>query len=194
MYVMGYLVPEGRLDEALTQMQAAKSKDPISTRVESLLGLVYYYRRDYDRAIEQFKVPLQLEPGDKATKLALGSAYERKAKFAEAIVSFEEGKGVWRSGMDTSMLAHTYALMGRRPEAEAIIQELLQLSKTAYISPAFIASIYAGLGDKDRTMEWLEKAYAVRAASLVMLKVNPRYDIVRSDPRFQDLLRRVHLD
>lgn len=194
MYVMGYLVPQGRLDDALKEIQNARARDPISPKMESILGMVYYFRREYDLAIEQFRKPLQLDPNFEAAHLALGSAYEQKARFAEAIASLQEGNAAWRSGVGASMLGHTYALMGKKPEAEKLIQELRRLSKTRYVSPAYVAAIYAGLGDKDQAMEWLEKAYELKAASLVFLKVNPRYDSLRSDRRFRSLLKRIHLD
>lgn len=194
MYVMGYLVPKGRLDDALQEIQEARSQDPISPRIESILGMVYYFRRQYDLAIEQFRKPLELDSHPEAAHLAVGSAYEQKARFVEAIASLQEGSAAWRSGIGMSMLGHTYALMGRKPEAEKLIQELVQLSKTRYVSPAYVAAIYAGLGDKNRAMEWLEKAYELRATSLVLLKVNPRYDSLRSDPRFTALIKKIHLD
>jgi len=194
LFVIGYLTPQGRLDEALRVIQEARFRDPISPRIESVLGQVHYFRREYDLAIEQLRKPLQMDPGFEAARLALGSAYERKSRFVEAIASMQEGRAAWRSGVGASMLGHTYALMGRRPEAEKLIQELVQLSRTRYISPAYVATIYAGLGDKDRAIEWLEKAYEARAASLVYLKVNPRYDSLRPDPRFQALIHKIHLD
>ena len=139
-------------------------------------------------------MPLQMNPEFNAAKLAIGSALEQKARFAEAAFSLQEGASAWRSGMGESMMGHTYALMGKRQEAVKLIHELAELSKTKYVSPAYVAAIYAGLRDKDKAMEWLERAYDVRAASLVFLKVNPRYDLLRSDPRFKDLLKRIHLD
>jgi TolB-like protein/Flp pilus assembly protein TadD len=194
MYVMGYLVPTVRLDEALNEINEARALDPISPRIETILGMIYYFRREYDLALEQLKKPLSFEPNFYAAYLAIGSTYEQKANFAQAVASLQEGETAWRSGIGPSMLGHTYALMGRRADAERVIQHLVRQSATRYISPAYIATIYAGLNDADRTMEWLEKAYEMRSASLVFLKVNPRYDRVRSDPRFSALLKRINLN
>jgi serine/threonine-protein kinase len=194
MYVMGYLVPTGRLDEALKEIREARDIDPISPRIESVLGMVYYFRREYDLAVEQLRKPLDLDPQFYAARLALGSAHEQKARFADAVAAIQEGRPAWRSGIGRSLLGHTYALMGRRAEAQALLQELVQLSKTRYVSPAYIATIYIGLGEKDRAMEWLEKAYQARSATLAYLKVNPRYDSLRSHPRFTALLRKINLE
>ncbi len=84
--------------------------------------------------------------------------------------------------------------MGRKAEARAVLDEMIRSSKQTYISPVHVASIYLGLGEKDRAFEWLEKAYAQRSSSLALLKVNPRFDGVRSDPRFIDLMKRVNLE
>jgi serine/threonine-protein kinase len=194
MYVKAYLLPLGHMDEALKQMEQARLIDPISPRTETILGMVYYFRKEYDRAIAQFQKPLELDPRFTAAQLGLGSAYEQTARFAEAVAALQEGSAAWRSGAGSSMLGHTYALMGRQPEAYKIIEELANLSKSKYVSPAYIAAIYAGLGDRDRTMEWLERAYQAHSPWLVYLKVNPRFDKVRGDPRFSALLKRIHLD
>jgi TolB-like protein/Flp pilus assembly protein TadD len=194
MYVMGYLVPTGRLDDALREINEARTLDPISPRIEAIGGMIYYFQRDYDRALEQMKKALSLEPNFYAAHLVTGSAYEQKARFAEAIASLREGEAAWRSGIGPSMIGHAYALMGRKAEAEQIIRQLIEQSATRYISPAYIAAIYAGLNDADSTMAWLEKAYELRSASLVYLKVNPRFDRVRSDPRFSALLKKIRLN
>ena len=194
MLVTGYLMPRGRLDEALKEIQDARARDPMSPRVESILGMVHYFRREPDLAIEQFRKTLQLDSRFEAARIALGSAYEQKSRFVDALAAVQEGNVAWRSGAGMSMLGHTYALMGRRAEAEKLIQELVELSKSRYVSPGYVAAIYAGLGDTDRVMDWLDRAYELRAASLVFLKVNQRYDSVRSDPRFTALIRKIHLD
>ena len=92
---------------------------------------------------------------------------------------------------EPASLAYTYALSGRKQEALRIIDDLQERSKRSYISPAIIAFVYTGLGEKDQAFEWLEKAYHGRDSLLVLLKVEPMFDPLRSDPRFQDLLRRV---
>ncbi len=192
-YVMAYLLPTARLDEALSQIRDAQSLDPVSPRIHSVAGLVYYYRREYDQAAEQFRKALELDPNFHAAQLGLGSIYEAKRLYPEALSAISTGRKAWASGIGRSFLGHTYALMGKQAEARALCDELTKVSATRYIPPAYIALIHFALGEKDQGFEWLEKAYEQRSATLAYLKVNPRYDAVRSDPRFAVLLNRIGL-
>jgi tetratricopeptide (TPR) repeat protein len=124
----------------------------------------------------------------------LGMVYEQQGKYDEAIAEFQqvinltEGKPL---GIMT--LAHAYAMTGKRAEAQKILAQLSELSKERYVSPATVATIYAALGDKDQAFAWLEKAHQVRDGLLVRLKVDSRYDRLRDDRRFADLVKRVGL-
>jgi len=117
---------------------------------------------------------LELNPSFYAAYLALGSAYEQKTAFSEAIAAVQAGAAAWHSGMDRSFLGHIYALMGRKAEAREVAIELAQLSPRRYVSPAQIAVIYAALGENDRALDRLEKAYQQRSAAPAYLQVNPR--------------------
>ncbi len=126
--------------------------------------------------------------------LWIGEAYVEKGMHEEAIAEIR--KAVALSEGNTRALAtlgHAYAVSGRRSEALKVLNELKARSKQSYVSPYFIALIYAGLGENDRTLEWLEKAYQERHPYLILLKVQPVFRSLRSDPHFQDLLRRVGL-
>ena len=90
-------------------------------------------------------------------------------------------------------LGHAYAVSGQRDRAQKVLVELKQLMKRRYVAPFEVAVIYVGLGDKDQTFEWLERAYQDRSHWLIWLKIDPRFDSLRSDPRYQDLLRRMGL-
>ena len=90
-------------------------------------------------------------------------------------------------------LGHAYALAGKRAEAQRVLDDLLALSKQRFVSPYDISLVHLGLGEKDKAFEWLQKAVAERVGLLVYLKVDPLFDPLRSDPRFQDLLRRMGL-
>jgi hypothetical protein len=92
-----------------------------------------------------------------------------------------------------SSLAHAYAIAGRRSEAEMLLRQLNERAQNTYVPSFHIAIIYAGLGQKDQALVWLEKGYQERSTWMVWLKVDPRLDVLRSDPRFQDLLRRLGL-
>ncbi len=114
--------------------------------------------------------------------------------YAEAIAEFQ--KSIAISGRSTFLVAalgHACAVSGNRGEAMKILEELSELSKQRYVAPYFMAVIHKSLGENDQAFEWLEKAYEERSNWLVFLKVEPRLDTLRADPRFQDLLRRVGL-
>ncbi len=114
--------------------------------------------------------------------------------YEEAIAEFQKAMTLSGGGTVTvAALGHAYAVSGRRGEAQKVIEQLKELSKRRYVEPSYIVVIYAGLGEKDQAFEWLRKAYEERSFSMLYLKVDPRLDSLRSDPRFTDLLRRVGL-
>ena len=116
-----------------------------------------------------------------------------KGMYEEAIAEFQKSIELSDDPVRRAVLGHAYAVAGRRGEAQKVINELKDLSKRRYFPPYYIALIYVGLGDKNQALEWLEKAFAERSANLTVLKAEPMFDPIRSDPRFQDLLRRVGL-
>ena len=124
----------------------------------------------------------------------LGCAYEQKGRHDDAIAEFNRaltlsgGKPVY-----VAYLGHSYARLGRRDEAQRRLDELTARVGQRGISPYFIAIIYLGLGEKNRALEWLEKAYADRSGSLLQLKVDPIFDSLRAEPRFDELVRKVGL-
>jgi serine/threonine-protein kinase len=191
--IMGLLVPTGRLDEALKQADEALRLDPVSARINSVAGMVRYFRRDYDGALTVLHNTLELEPNFYAAHLAIGSVYEEKGMFEQAANEIRTGRVAWESGVGRSALAYTYARMGKQAEARALLKELTSLSQQRYISPAYVATIHAALGERDVAMDWLDKAYQQRSSSLAMLKVNPRFDSLRSTPRFIELLKKIGL-
>jgi tetratricopeptide (TPR) repeat protein len=138
---------------------------------------------------------------DTYARIFLGWSYELQGRFDEAITEFQKAIVGWGSGsaifpggavFPTAVLGHAYAVAGREPEAREVLNGLLARSKKEYVAAYEIAAIYAGLGDKDRAFEWLQKAYEERANFLVHFKMDPRMWSLRSDPRFQDLLRRMN--
>lgn len=193
-YIMGFLVPTGRLDEALKQATEARNLDPVSARIGSVAGLVHYFRHEYDQAMVVFQKTLELEPNFYAAHLAIGSVYEEKGMFEQAVAEFRTGRAAWESGIGRAALAYTYARMGKEEEARDLLKELTELSGQRYISSPYIAQIHLALGEKALALDWLDKAYEQRSSGLAMLKVNPRYDSLRKAPRFIALLRKIGLD
>jgi tetratricopeptide (TPR) repeat protein len=114
--------------------------------------------------------------------------------FSDAIASLEKAVALSKSPSLVAWLATAYAMSGNTLQAQKLLRELMDLQRQRYISPAPIALIYVGLGEKDQAFEWLEKAYQERSGFMAFLGVNPTVDPLRSDPRFQDLLRRIGLE
>jgi eukaryotic-like serine/threonine-protein kinase len=184
----------GRREEALVQMKKAQELDPLSLIINADLGRTFYFARRYDESVEQFRKTLDMDPNFALAHLWLGQADEQEKMFEKAIVEFQ--KGVSLSGGSTYALArlgHAYAVAGKSNEAQGILKRLNDLSKQKYVSPYDMAVIYVGLGVKGQAFTWLERAYGDRSVWLDFLNVEPQLDPLRSDPHFQDLVRRVGL-
>jgi TolB-like protein/Tfp pilus assembly protein PilF len=189
-----YFTAMGQTEESLAESKRALELDQLGLIMNEHLGWHYFYARQYDLAIEQFRKTLEMDPNYGLTHWYLGMAYEQKAKYVEALAELQKGKDLLKENVGVEAdLGHTYAVSGNREEAQKVMDELEELSKQRYVSSYHIALIYTGLGEKDRAFEWLEKAYEERSDLLVYLKVEPRLDRLRSDPRFTRLLHRMGL-
>jgi eukaryotic-like serine/threonine-protein kinase len=191
-----FLAWEGRFEEAIAADLRARELDPLSPRIMSHLGLMYYLARHYDRAIELYEETLTRYPNFARVRWDLGRAYYEKGQYQRAITEFEEairapGQSGGGSATSIAELARALAKVGRREEALKILRELENERKRGYRSALNIASIYVALDDKEQVFRWLGRAYEARDADMILLKVLPAWDPVRADPRFQDLLRRV---
>ncbi len=189
----GYLLYRvGRLEEAIAEEKRGVELDPLSLLNNRVLGQSFYAARQYDRAIEQFRKTLELDPNFLNGHMLLGVAYLQKSMYREGIAEIEKELMISANSTGAlSELGHGYALEGRRAEAQRVLDQLNEISKQKYVPAVTRAVIYAGLGDKDKAFEWLEKGYEDQ--SIGAIKVNPAYDPLRSDPRFQNLLRRMNL-
>ena len=189
-----YLNAMGRLDEAKAEMDQAQELDPLAPMTNSDVGVDFYYARQYDEAIAQNEKTINLEPHFFIAYLWLGQAYEQKKMYAKAIETFQKGIDLAeRHPQLIASLGRAYALSRDRDKAQKYLDELREMSKRRYVSPYLFAVVYDGLGDKEQAFAWLDKAYQDRSFFLIWLKVEPRFDPLRSDPRFTDLLRRVGL-
>jgi serine/threonine protein kinase/Tfp pilus assembly protein PilF len=191
-----FLAWEARFEEAIGEDLRARELDPLSPRIESHLGLMYYLARQYDRAIELYEETLTRYPNFVRARWDLGRAYFEKGQYQRAIAEFEQAikvPGQSSTGSATSIaeLARALARAGRRGEALKILRDLEAQRKRGYRPALNIASIYVALDDREQAFRWLELAYDARDADMILLKVLPTWDPVRADPRFQDLLRRV---
>jgi tetratricopeptide (TPR) repeat protein len=189
-----YLIAMGRLKESVDQINRAREIDPLSISINFSLGRRLYMAREYDRAIEQLHNTLDMDPSYELAHCVLGQAFEQKGQYDEAISELEKALAISpNSPLVISALGHAYAVSGMKERAESSLVELMEKAKSRYVSPFYVAIVYAGLGEHQKAMDWLEKAYRYRSNGLVFLKVDPDLDTLRSQPRFQDLQRRMHL-
>jgi TolB-like protein/Tfp pilus assembly protein PilF len=193
----GYLDTMGRHDESISERRLALQLDPLSLILNFELAQAFYYARDYDGAVIQYRKTLEMEPNFPPAYQFLPVAYEQKGDVDQAIALFLSSPKTNPVGGESSFsragLAHAYALKGQKQEALNILKELESDSSQTYIPATSIALVYAGLGDNDHTFEWLEKAYQEHAFQLQWLNIEPRWDGLRSDPRFGEILRRIRL-
>ena len=187
-----YLVAMGRFDEAIAEAKRAEELEPLSFISNSHLGWILYFAGRYDEAIAHCKRLLDVDPTFFPARRYMGLAYEQKGMYAEAIDQFQQGVKLSGSPLMMSLLGHAYAASGKKTEAQRILAELGQ-QKQRYVSPYTVATIYAGLGEKDQAFKWLEKAFEERDIWLMNLKVDPVLKNLRADQRFANLLQRIGL-
>jgi tetratricopeptide (TPR) repeat protein len=187
-----YLTWLGRFDEALRESERARQLDPLSLVIAVDNGQIFYYSRQYDAALAKFRTVREVDRNFRPGLMA--AAYEQKGMFADALAELRTWPG---SESDSpyywSMLSYLYGRTGDTVQARRALAELEKMNRLRPIDPAIVSWAYLGMGDKDRALSWLERAYAQHSNAMTSLKVEPRYDALRSDPRFQNLMRRVEL-
>ena len=187
-----YLSFIGRRADALAEMAKSNELDPGPSSALTESG-VYYQLRDYESLVETSRRGVASYPNEWVEHHNLGVGYEGTGKRLEAISEYQKAIEMSNGDQDaTASLAHAFAAIGRKAEAEKILHDFERKSKSGYVSPYMIATIYAGLGEKDKAFAFLERAYQERSLDIPWhLKADLRIDNLRSDPRFQDLVRRV---
>lgn len=189
-----FLVFMGRTEESIKALRRAKELDPLSPIINTQVGYPYYCARQYDAAIVEFKNALELEPNFAPALNYLARSYQAKGMDDEAMSTFH--KAVEHSGGSPVMKARlgwAYAKIGKTGEARRILSELEDEAKTRYVAACLIASLHVALGDKEQAFAWLDKAFQERDVLLLTLNIESHLDPLRSDRRFQDLVRRVGL-
>jgi serine/threonine-protein kinase len=188
-----YLSAMGRHEEALREIRRAQELDPLSLIIHAVVGRALYFARRYDDAVAQCRSTVEMDPNFGVPHLFLGRAYVQQGKYEEALAEFEEFHRLSGGSAILAEVGHAQVLAGRRDEARQLLKELTQDPQQGKVAAGRIAYVYVALGDRDQAFAWLEKAYDEHSDTLVFLRVEPRYDSLRSDPRFADLLRRVGL-
>jgi tetratricopeptide (TPR) repeat protein len=185
-----------RFDEAWREVRRVEELDPLSPTASNLAKNILYHSRQYDRAIEESRQVLELHPNSafaSGTYRFLGRVYSQKQMRQEAIDVMRRAVEINRNYSNLSWLAYSYAMAGRKDEAEKILQEMKGQSSRQWVSPVSVALVYLGLGDNDRAIEWLRKGYDERSDHVLNIGVDPVYDSLRSDPRFDEMVRGIGL-
>jgi len=189
-----FLSAMGRHDEAIAQAGHAHEIEPLSLLPNTALGWTFYFARQYVDAAEQWRRTVEMEPNFSWVRSLLGSAYEQMGMHSESLAELNTAlKGTGSRTLSLALLGHGYAVSGKRSEAQKLLKDLQEKSKQKYVAPFFMALIYTGLSEKEQAFAWFEKAYQARSWGLLWLKVDPRFDSLRSDSRFTDLLCRIGL-
>jgi serine/threonine protein kinase/Tfp pilus assembly protein PilF len=184
-----YYYAMGDLDGAMREMQRAVELDPLSLNISAEMGRALIYMRKFDAAIEQERRTLEMDPRFLVARGLLAQAYLHADRFAEALDEVKKGP----PGRSWFVLARGYLRTGDRKSAQRVVEDLKELSKKRYVSAYEIAEAYMGLEDRERAIEWLQKAFDERSMRPDFMKVSPIYDDLRSDPRLGELLRRAGL-
>ncbi len=182
----------GRHVEALAKVKLAREIEPLNLRISALEGLFLIHAGRSDEALARFRGIFELDPDFWLAHNFASSAYIEKGMFVEAVAEARRARGLF-DGSSQPMAFEGYALAksGRKAEARVVLDELLKSSTTRYVTPYHIALVYNGLNERDKTLAWLERAYEQSSTRMVFLKVEPKWNNLRDDPRFQELLRKV---
>jgi eukaryotic-like serine/threonine-protein kinase len=186
-----YLACMERYSEALAEIKRAQELDPLNVHFGATEGFILLFARRYDEAIQRLQTVIKTEPDNPTGHVFLGYTYASKRLYPEAIAEYQKFISLEESTSVECYLGYAYAMSGKRSEALALLQKLKATKE--YVSPAELAVLYAGLGDKEGALGLLEKAYEAHDLQLRYLKVEQHYDSLRSDPRFVELMRKVGL-
>ena len=187
----------GRFDEAIARMKKAEGLDPLSVETTRSLGITYYWAHRYDEAITQLKKALELAPQDAQNHEALADVYARQGRFKEAIAAEQQALLLAGYKEDAEAMGQDFASHGfehvMRQLHQGTLDGLKESATKTYVSPLNLADAYAKVDDKDQAFGWLEKAYEERSPGLTSIKTDPVFDLLRADPRFAQILKRIGL-
>jgi len=193
-YAMSCLAPLGRLDEAVEEMRVAQAHDPVSPIIGRDIAMIYYYKRDFETALEQCDHTIEQHPHFSATYWTLGLVQEQMGDFDESAAAFQRAIQLApRSPRMHGALSRTLAISGDQKEARRILKELVELAGKRYVSPFELASIHFALEEMDKGFTWLEKAIQDRCFELISIRVDPRFDALKRDSRFIALFDQLGL-
>ncbi len=189
-----YLMAMNRIEESMSEIKLAEALDPFSWDRSQCFGWHCLFAKGYDEAAKMALEGVRMDPKNAWAHVILGWADEQKSMIKEAIAEFQSAVSLWKdNSLPLAGLGHAYGVSGQEKGAREILRKLLEMSKTTYVPAYDIAVVQMGLGDSDQALEWLSKAYEERSGFLVYIKCDRRFDGLRSDPRFEGLLKRIGL-
>ncbi|MBA2525298.1 MAG: protein kinase [Pyrinomonadaceae bacterium] len=187
------LALSGRQDEAIREFTQALQLDPLNLLITVDNNVPYSLSKQYDRGLEFARKGEEMDANFYLAHYVQGWIYDKKGEYEKSINKLQKARQLENQPWVFCWLGHAYAASGDRANAQKIIDELNELSKQRYVSPYFTAEVYAGLRDKEKTIQYLEKAYEDKSVWLIWLKTENIFDFLRTDSRFQDLMHRVGL-
>jgi TolB-like protein/Tfp pilus assembly protein PilF/predicted Ser/Thr protein kinase len=189
-----YLLVMRRFDDGIAENKRAQQLDPLSSVANMLLGQSLYYAHRYDEAIDQLRTTVDLSPDNWVAHDLLGWCYEVKGDLAQALAEFQRARQIENSIAEPlASLGRGYAMLGKTEEAHKVLDQLNQLSMHNHVPPYNTAFVYSALGDKNQAIALLQRANQERSWYVVMLALDPKFDNLRSDPRFEHLVRQIGL-
>lgn len=186
-----YLRLMGRFDESIAESRKALDLDPLSLVINMEAGLPYYFRHQYNKAAEHFRKAIALDPNFALAYVELGWVYEDSGELPKAIATLQKAAQLDNTTPVLAALANAYAAAGQNAEARRILRTLEERARTSHVSPFLLSTIYLRLGEKEKSLALLERAYEEHDWALIWANVSPRLDPLRSDPRFQSVLARM---
>ncbi len=194
-YYSFYQIATGHSDRAIAALKIALNLDPLSTPINSYMGMLFIMNRQYDKAIECLQEVLELTPNNPPTIANLGLAYAKKGEHEEAISTLQEGAKLFREHpFLISALGYAYGVAGKKGEAQKIVDGFIETSQNRYFPPMLVSRVYAGMGEVEKAIDWLEKAYEDRDPLLLHIKAVPSHDYMHANPRFIALLKKMGLE
>jgi serine/threonine protein kinase/tetratricopeptide (TPR) repeat protein len=190
------LEEQGKLQEALSEIKRAQELDPLSPVITNNVGEILSYMRRYDLAMEQMNKSVELDPNMPALLISVAFVYTQQSRFDEAIAVLQKARQIAGAGSPygAGELGYVYAKAGKKVDAIKILNQLLEFSKQDFTVAYQIARVYAGLGENNKAFQWLEKGYSEQNSQLGYLKIDPLWDNLRSDSRYNTLLKKIRLN
>lgn len=182
-------------EESIAERLKSVSLDPLSMLMRTGLAEAYYFAREYEKSVFNYRMAIELDPRFDGSHTGLARSLEALGQFREARVEYEEGRRLSGGLTSPSLgLANLEAAMGNEQEARRILAEMTEARSTRVVSAWGIAVVHASLGDVEEAFRWLDVAIDERASGIILLRVHPRLDAIRNDPRYNVLVQRLGLD